>query len=41
VSVFDQVAVPPVVDRLLGRLNHRCDLSDTAAALDQIDNATT
>ena len=38
---IDEVAVPPVVDRLLGRLDHRRDLSDTSAAFDQIDDATT
>ena len=32
----DEVAFPPVVDR---RLGHRCDLRETAAALDQIDDA--
>jgi hypothetical protein len=39
-SGVNQLTVPPVADRLLGRLDHRFDLSDTAAALDQIDDAT-
>jgi transposase-like protein len=33
------VAVPPVVDGLFGRFDHRCDLGDASAALDQIEDA--